>query len=264
VLAESDSRQFSRALSGFANSDGGVLLWGIETVQHEEASALKPIAQVHDFLDRLKKSILNSTQPVVDGVLLDVVYLAGSTTDGYVKCLIPASDKTPHRAMQAGREYFKRTEEGFYKLEHFDLEDMFGRRPRPSLTMRLELRPRPGEDPYEEVEFAVLNEGRGSARYFGFFCAFHESVRIADARLGLADNTAVNRGRPTVSYSDNVGVIHPNGIWGAVGQAIIQRAEKGKALVVEIRWYCDGMAARTRQVTISPEASAVSFSDSAR
>ena len=34
-LAESDSFQFSRALSGFANSDGGVLFWGVETDKEE-------------------------------------------------------------------------------------------------------------------------------------------------------------------------------------------------------------------------------------
>jgi len=48
VLAESDSWQFSRALSGFANSDGGVLLWGVKTNRHEEASSLKPISQVQE------------------------------------------------------------------------------------------------------------------------------------------------------------------------------------------------------------------------
>jgi len=35
--------------------------------------------------------------------------------------------------MLADREYFKRSTEGFYRLEHFDLEDLFGRRPKPAL-----------------------------------------------------------------------------------------------------------------------------------
>ena len=48
-LDKSDSFQFSRALSGFANSDGGVLVWGVETDRHERARATKPIAQVVEF-----------------------------------------------------------------------------------------------------------------------------------------------------------------------------------------------------------------------
>jgi hypothetical protein len=170
VLEDSDKRQFSRALSGFANSDGGILIWGVETNKQEQAAKLKPINSVFDFQAALKKSILNSTQPVVDGIVLEVITSASSTSDGYVKCLIPASDKTPHRAMLWDREYFKRTTEGFYKLEHFDLEDMFGRRPRPLLSLSHEVvRGSQGGGPagsWVEVKIIIKlhNSGRGSAR----------------------------------------------------------------------------------------------------
>lgn len=36
------------------------------------------------------------------------------------------------------REYYKRSEDGCYRLEHFDLEDMFGRRQRPLLELFVE------------------------------------------------------------------------------------------------------------------------------
>lgn len=68
-LDDSDGRQFSRALSGFGNSDGGILLWSIESGPNDEAVALRPITAVHEFRGALQKSILNSTQPVVDGVM---------------------------------------------------------------------------------------------------------------------------------------------------------------------------------------------------
>src|SRR2546425_10426159 len=84
-LDDSDSWQFSRALSGVANSDGGILLWGIETNQHEQATKLKPVCGISDFQDRLKKSLLNATQPVVDGVLIEAVGSAVAG-EGYVKC----------------------------------------------------------------------------------------------------------------------------------------------------------------------------------
>lgn len=103
-LEESDKFHFSRALSGFANSDGGMLVWGIETGQHERAKSLKVISDVHAFHGVLKKSLLNSTQPVVDRVQLDVIESAKSDGAGFVKCLIPASEKAPHRAMLAKRE----------------------------------------------------------------------------------------------------------------------------------------------------------------
>jgi hypothetical protein len=153
--------------------------------------------------------------------------------------------------MAAGREYFKRTAEGFYRLEHFDLEDMFGRRPRPALVLMLELVPRPAEDPHEELHFVILNSGRGIAKYVGFICSFETDVRLAGVRGHLADASGLNQGAPIVSYQDNLGVLHPNGIAAAVGHAILQRAQKGGALRVQLQWYCENMQARaaTAEVT---------------
>ncbi len=96
-LDESDAWQFSRALSGFANSDGGVLVWGIETDKDARASKLKPISSVTDFEARLKKSLLNTVQPFVDGVQIVTILEEGTGGDGYVKVLVPRSEKTPHR-----------------------------------------------------------------------------------------------------------------------------------------------------------------------
>ena len=104
-LGESDAWQFSRALSGFANSDGGVLVWGIETDKEDRAAKLKPISSVIDFEARLKKSLLNTVQPFVDGVQIVAILEDGAEGAGYVKVLVPRSEKTPHRAMLAGREY---------------------------------------------------------------------------------------------------------------------------------------------------------------
>jgi hypothetical protein len=252
-LDQSDAWQFSRALSGFANSDGGVLIWGIETNKQDEAAKLKSIAQVEEFYGRLKKSLLNSTQPVVDNVMLETISDAATLGAGYVKCLIPPSDKTPHRAMLADREYFKRTTEGFYRLEHFDLEDMFGRRPHPSLTIELALQPRSGDDPHEELHFSLINIGRGIAKYPGFLCRFDDDVKIVDARGGVQVASYLNRGAPVVSYQDNGSVIHPNSIAYSVGHAILRRERKGEGLRVQISWYCENMAARSATAEVRPE-----------
>jgi Putative DNA-binding domain len=251
-LDDSDSWQFSRALSGFSNSDGGVLVWGVATDKEDRASQLKPITGVSDFEARLKKSLLNSVQPFVDGVRMESILEDDGSGAGYLKVLIPRSEKAPHRAMRADREYFRRSTEGFYRLEHFDLEDAFGRRPHPSLVMTVELVPRAGEDPYEEVKFAVRNEGRGIARYVGAMCEFSGDVTIAATDSGWNNNTNLNKGRPIVSYSDNFGVLHAVPITASIGGATIRRPAKGTALSVHLRWYCEGMMERTLSDTVTP------------
>jgi hypothetical protein len=203
-LHESDKFQFSRALSGFANSDGGILIWGVGTAAEDRASALVPIDNVGEFQGRLKKILLNAVQPMVDQVRIETVASSGLESSGYVSCLIPASDKAPHRAMLASREYFKRSTEGFYRLEHFDLEDMFGRRPVP----RLELSARiiqsgsiggGGSEQYKGLAvLAITNSGRGSAK--APYLALKVSGTYTFARYGIDGNG--NEGLPRRTTTD--------------------------------------------------------------
>jgi hypothetical protein len=252
-LDDSDGWQFSRALSGFANSDGGVLVWGVEADKEERASKLKPIAAAADFEGRLKKSLLNSVQPFVDDVRIESILEVDGSGSGYLKVLIPRSEKAPHRAMLANREYFRRSTEGFYRMEHFDLEDAFGRRPHPALVLILELIQSAGEDPYEDLHFALRNEGRGIARYVGAICEFSQDVSVVATFQGWSDNTRLNKGRPVVSYTDNVGVIHPVPVTASIGAVRIKRTTTGTPLSLVMRWYCEGMMERTFSGTVTTD-----------
>src|SRR5882724_3906735 len=99
-LSDGDRRAFSKALSGFANADGGILVFGIETAKGGEgvdrAVSLKPITDHARFRGRLLDSILNATQPVVDDVRVETIDTDANS--GYVKILVPQSVKPPHRA----------------------------------------------------------------------------------------------------------------------------------------------------------------------
>ena len=89
-LEDDDKFNFSRALSGFANSDGGTLIWGVETYKKDEsAKSLKPITDVDGFIRSLKSSMINSVQPFVDNVLIEKIPTDASEQIGFVKCLIP-------------------------------------------------------------------------------------------------------------------------------------------------------------------------------
>lgn len=145
--------------------------------------------------------------------------------------------------MLAGREYYKRSTEGFYRLEHFDLEDMFGRRQRPVLKMSIQTRKHPGDDPgLKELNFYFLNEGRAVAKYHGFWCRFDENIEIKSVDDNLRDISNRNNNQPTVSYENSVSVIHPNGIQVHVGTLTYTKKNNRKKVVVYIKFYCDGMA----------------------
>jgi len=139
-LGDGDKRSFSRALAGFANADGGVLVFGVETKKGSDnldrAVALKPITGHMSMVARLRDAVFNTTHPTINGVRIEPIDVVSGNMSGYVKCLIPQSDKPPHRAMQAEREYWRRTNGAYQRMEHYELEDVFGRRLRPFLALR--------------------------------------------------------------------------------------------------------------------------------
>ena len=248
-LETDDKFNFSRALSGFANSDGGILVWGIETYKRDEAAkSLKPVSNVDDFIRSLKSSLIGSVQPFVDNVLIEKVSTDVSSEEGYVKCFIPHSEKTPHRAVLAEREYYKRSTEGFYRLEHFDLEDMFGRRQKPLLSVQIQSKDySDGNDSeVKELIFRFTNEGRALARYYGFLCQFDNNIEIvsfSDHRL--SDITRLNDGTPSVNFNDNTGVVHPNNIRYHMGTIRFKRIDKTKKIQGNISYYCEWMQAKS-------------------
>jgi hypothetical protein len=68
-------------------------------------------------------------------------------------------------------KYYKRSGDSFYPMEHFDIEDMFGRRKKPQLTMvaptvqRTGIANLPGGITYSlEVTLGIENKGRGPAK----------------------------------------------------------------------------------------------------
>ncbi len=159
ALGESDRANFSEILSQFANSDGGVVIFGVHTEKpNDAAAALKPITNPEEFLRRLLDfGLLYATHPGVDGVVGKVIMHDGDS--GYAVFHIPSSFKAPHRSVTS-REYYKRGQNGKYRLEHIDLEDMFGRRQKPHLL--LQLRPK-----QSKFLLDVLREDKTVPGYLG-------------------------------------------------------------------------------------------------
>jgi hypothetical protein len=153
--------------------------------------------------------------------------------------------------MHADREYWRRVATGHRKMEHYELEDVFGRRLRPVLRVGIELRRRADPDPHEELHFFFLNQGRGLARHAGFTCTLGQG-KIVGARDGLNDVSSMNDQRPMVSYYNSSSVVHPNGLFSALGYAILQRQAKGSPLPLTIKCYAENMATRDQDGVVEP------------
>lgn len=162
-----DKKNLAKAISGFSNSAGGVLIWGIE----DEGILPKPIMRVEEFLSNLLHLAPNATEPAVQGI--DGHWISTDEGDGagFALVFVPESDAPPHRVILKENEirgrYYFRSASSFLEASHSQLEDMFGRRPRPKLVLRLKkfFRTYDGFTVTVKAEFQLRNEGRARAKY---------------------------------------------------------------------------------------------------
>lgn len=110
--------------------------------------------------------------------------------------------------------YYKRSGASFYRMEHFDLEDMFGRRKKPSLNLNVRLA---GKGPNTTIVLGIENKGRGTAK--APYLAFNVTRPFSPSLFGLDGNT--NNGLPKLHFGQHLKyrygassdfVIHPGTI----------------------------------------------------
>jgi hypothetical protein len=108
------------------------------------------------------------------------------TTDdsGFAVTYVPASDRGPHMAKCGEDRYYRRSGDRFVRMEHFEIADMFGRRPQPKLSFyyRIDNGASGGgpEGSHRDVNvfLGLRNDGRGSAKapYFAVLISRPYSV----------------------------------------------------------------------------------------
>lgn len=103
-LSADDRRSLAIALSGFANSDGGLIVWGVDARPNAQgidcASATRQIPNVQLCLIRLNEFTGRCVSPLIDGVLHRAIEAGRGS--GFCVSLIPASQSGPHMAKAPG------------------------------------------------------------------------------------------------------------------------------------------------------------------
>lgn len=169
-LDADDKKNLAEAVSGFANSAGGVLFWGISDKQGVEFRA---ISNVEEFARLLLELAPQSVDPFADGIDGFIVHTRkdDDPKSGIAILYIPESLLPPHRvtlnASPHKNLYMVRSGSSFLAATHVQLEDMFGRRPRPDLVLQHRLAPHHFsrvEGAEVEVFLGIKNRGRGVAR----------------------------------------------------------------------------------------------------
>jgi hypothetical protein len=133
-LHNTDLNNLGKAISGFGNSEGGVIVWGIDAsadIDGVDVARLKmPIENIARFVSLLESSVSGRTLPPHPRVHHCSIEL--SNGQGFIATLIPKSSLAPHQSVPESK-YYIRAGSNFIPAPHSVLAGMFGRRPQPEV-----------------------------------------------------------------------------------------------------------------------------------
>jgi len=167
---------WSTALTGFANTGGGVLIWGIDAratpspadpnKKVDAASDLRFVPNPDAFKSQLMALHHMATDPPVGGVLIEPIN--DPAGGGFVVCLVPESNFKPHRAEYVkNKPYYIRAGDDFVVAAVSLLRAMFHPRSKPYLRVQVRFVAQGSQSAGVEIRrwiFRIYNTGTATAR----------------------------------------------------------------------------------------------------
>ena len=193
-LDASDRKNLAKAISGFANSEGGVIIWGVDCrpspPNGDVPTEARPISNTTAFKSLLQNAITGVTLPAHSQVENIALPISGGT-DGFVVTHVPIGFHVPYRTLGDKEEYYIRAGSNFAPTPHSVLAGLFGRAPHPSLELLVRLFPIEGiPTPLSvctmRLEVSVFNNGRGFAEDI-FFMADRNYLTGCSVAYEFAD-----------------------------------------------------------------------------
>lgn len=136
-LHKDDRKNLAKGISGFGNSEGGVIVWGVECSRDYEigdvAKAKVKVKNVHRFLSWLENAISGCTIPSHNRVRNHIISV-DENGDGFVATYIPKSDLAPLMTTM-GNNIYIRSGSNNVPAPYSVIAGMFGKRPQPNIEL---------------------------------------------------------------------------------------------------------------------------------
>jgi hypothetical protein len=140
LLSDHGREILGKAISAFANTNGGLLVWGVES-KNRRANVESPIPQIDHFVRDLQSATSASVYPIVIGVEHKAVHSEDGAS-GFALTYVPESLTKPHQcvANQSSMNYWMRSGDSIKPMPHAFVRALFSERAKPllKLSMRCE------------------------------------------------------------------------------------------------------------------------------
>lgn len=250
--------QLAEAVSGFSNSGGGVILWGVSTVKHKHSgldvlAQIEPIGKCRNFARQVDKQIPLLSTPSIKAPPSTVLYARKGDTKGIVVTYIPPTLGDPVWSNTDQKFYFRYGDQ-FSVLPYEMLKRLFAATDTPDLhplfdhrLISLE------EDGLWKIPIVIQNRSSAVAEHVNVSVEIEnpsscQTIRTDEPRIGLRDTSDINPGRKT--FGANLqGVVH-RGLNIVVDSLRVGMKQRKRALKLKIKIYANNMRARQWHLSI--------------
>jgi Putative DNA-binding domain len=126
-LDKYDKRSIAEAIVSFANSDGGILIYGIESKMIDGldvAHSLGSIAEIDKFVGEMRLVAELNVSPQVRGLVIEAIPKGDGSGAGFAVCRVPSSEHRPHMSTAPDvHRYYRRSFTGSSLMTPSEIRD---------------------------------------------------------------------------------------------------------------------------------------------
>lgn len=162
-------QELGEAISGFANSGGGIILWGVSTAPHSHSKTdvlnqIEEIGAVRNFKRQIDLATITLMDSQTVSCQSKLILKNSSDTKGIVITLVPPTPGDPIRSI-TDREFYIRVGPNFSKMPYETIRRMFAGSAGPDLhpifdSRLVELQP----DESWKIPIIVMNNSSAAAK----------------------------------------------------------------------------------------------------
>lgn len=215
-FGNSEKDDIAKDVSSFANSGGGIIIYGVTT---DPSDKTRPVAieAIHPAnIESFDRVVNSKIQPPVAGWQKRLI---PNDQPQVMVIFVPQSDDPPHQSL-ADKKYYRRAGIESIPMTHDLIALHFGRRLGPILSLRLSVKESSikfSEDGYSDpkpLKVFIENTGKRVAKYVKVVICYPRSnvrVTLHPGRFP-SDKVQVVDSNPEqiwVQFTENIGVFHP-------------------------------------------------------